>query len=284
MRGATQAILDDNAAATARLAAAIAKEEARIAAAREALRSTEEEDAHLAEIAASLATSMQDDLKDVLPLLAKAEQAVNGLDKADLYEIRSFAKPPSLVLLVMEAVCTLLGAKPDWESAKKVCVCVCACVCACVCVWCVCVVCEYARCLCVLSLLVHGSRWCAKSLLFVVFFVCAARGGNPCGLPAWCGGQVLSDATFVTRLLRFDRDNVPEPIIKRLQKYITNPDFKPDIVKSHSMAARSLCMWVRAMETYAQVRARARARAGRCSGVRTSCVPGPTTCARAIIY
>lgn len=80
--------MDENAAATARLAAAIEAEIARIAAAREALRGTESEDSHLAEVASALATSMQEDLKDVLPLLAKAEQAVNGLDKADLYEIR----------------------------------------------------------------------------------------------------------------------------------------------------------------------------------------------------
>ena len=31
-----------------------------------------------------------------------------------------YAKPPPLVMKVMEAVCVLLGTKTDWDSAKKV--------------------------------------------------------------------------------------------------------------------------------------------------------------------
>lgn len=35
-------------------------------------------------------------------------------------EIKNFKTPPALVQKVMEGVCILLGAKPDWDSAKKV--------------------------------------------------------------------------------------------------------------------------------------------------------------------
>jgi dynein heavy chain len=34
--------------------------------------------------------------------------------------MKGFPKPPPLVQLTMEAVCILLGEKPDWDTAKKV--------------------------------------------------------------------------------------------------------------------------------------------------------------------
>ncbi len=34
-------------------------------------------------------------------------------------EMKSFKAPPSLVGLVMNAVCLLFGEKEDWDSAKK---------------------------------------------------------------------------------------------------------------------------------------------------------------------
>ena len=41
-----------------------------------------------------------------------------GLSRRSLLELRSYAKPPGLVRRVLECVCLLLGARPDWESAK----------------------------------------------------------------------------------------------------------------------------------------------------------------------
>jgi len=62
----------------------------------------------------------QQDLDEALPALENAVKALNSLNKNDITEIKSFAKPPPLVQTVMEAVLTLLQQKPSWESAKKV--------------------------------------------------------------------------------------------------------------------------------------------------------------------
>lgn len=55
-----------------------------------------------------------------MPALQNALNALNALSKNDIVEIKNFKTPPTLVQRVMEAVCILLGAKPDWDSAKKV--------------------------------------------------------------------------------------------------------------------------------------------------------------------
>ena len=42
-------------------------------------------------------------------------------------------------------------------------------------------------------------------------------------------------------------------MLKKLKKYVENPKFKPEIVEKVSKAAKSLCMWVLAIELYARV-------------------------------
>jgi dynein heavy chain len=44
----------------------------------------------------------------VLPALEAAVKALDALNKADIIEMKTFTKPPALVQLTMEAVCTLL--------------------------------------------------------------------------------------------------------------------------------------------------------------------------------
>ena len=61
----------------------------------------------------------QKDLDRALPALEKAIKALNALEKKDITEMRSYATPPEAVQKVMEAVCLLLGVKPDWDQAKK---------------------------------------------------------------------------------------------------------------------------------------------------------------------
>jgi len=63
----------------------------------------------------------QKDLDAALPELNAALAALNSLNKNDITEIKSFSKPPPLVLTTMEAVCILFGQKPDWDTSKKVC-------------------------------------------------------------------------------------------------------------------------------------------------------------------
>ncbi|OHT12593.1 Dynein heavy chain family protein [Tritrichomonas foetus] len=68
-----------------------------------------------------LAAEAQDDLDRAMPLLNAAKAAVEDLKnrKADLAVVKTFVKPPQLVVEVMEAVCLLNGHKPDWASAKS---------------------------------------------------------------------------------------------------------------------------------------------------------------------
>ncbi|XP_073391166.1 uncharacterized protein [Physcomitrium patens] len=125
----------------------------------------------------------QRDLNAALPALNAALAALNSLNKNDITEIKSFSKPPLLVLTTMEAVCILFGQKPDWDTAKK----------------------------------------------------------------------VMSDTGFIKSLIEFDKDNISEVMQKKLSVYINNPNFLPEFVVKQSKAATSLCMWVRAMDVYANV-------------------------------
>ena len=67
-----------------------------------------------------LADNAQADLDKALPAFEAAIKSLKSLSKADLIEVKGYAKPPPLVMKVMECVCILLGSKPDWDSAKKV--------------------------------------------------------------------------------------------------------------------------------------------------------------------
>ncbi|VEL32900.1 unnamed protein product [Protopolystoma xenopodis] len=131
----------------------------------------------------AIADDAQRDLDEALPVLEASNRALDSLDKNDISELRVFTKPPQLVQTVMEAVCLMLGAKPDWASAK----------------------------------------------------------------------QLLSDGNFLKRLVDYPKDDISDGLLKKLKKYIDNPDFHPDIVEKTSKACKSMCMWVRALDLYAHV-------------------------------
>lgn len=66
--------------------------------------------------------------------------------------------------------------------------------------------------------------------------------------------QIMSDGpNFIRALVEFDKDNIPAAVLKKLRKYTADPNFTPAQVASHSQAAMSMCLWVRAIETYAEV-------------------------------
>jgi len=65
--------------------------------------------------------------------------------------------------------------------------------------------------------------------------------------------KLMSDMAFLENLQNFDKDNIAEKKIKGIQKYMKDEKFMPDNVGKVSKAAKSLCMWVRAMDTYARV-------------------------------
>ncbi|CCW70167.1 unnamed protein product [Phytomonas sp. Hart1] len=63
----------------------------------------------------------QTELNKALPILKSAEDALAELRPDDIREVRSFQKPAARVVLVLEAVLTLLGEKDvSWERSKLV--------------------------------------------------------------------------------------------------------------------------------------------------------------------
>ncbi|XP_070535810.1 dynein axonemal heavy chain 6-like isoform X2 [Ptychodera flava] len=72
--------------------------------------------------------------------------------------------------------------------------------------------------------------------------------------PDWASAKsLLGDPNFLKRLVEYDKDNIPESVLRKLKKYIDNPKFVPEIVEKTSKACKSMCMWVRAMDLYARV-------------------------------
>lgn len=65
--------------------------------------------------------------------------------------------------------------------------------------------------------------------------------------------RVLGDSGFMRSLVEFDKDHIPDAVIKKLRKYTDSPDFTPEAVAKQSKAAQSLCMWCRAMEVYDRI-------------------------------
>lgn len=63
--------------------------------------------------------SCQAELDQALPILEGAKDAVKKIDKNMINEMKALKQPPSLVQIVMGAVCVLFGEKEDWPSAQK---------------------------------------------------------------------------------------------------------------------------------------------------------------------
>ena len=58
---------------------------------------------------------------------------------------------------------------------------------------------------------------------------------------------------FIEMLINFDKDNIPEHVIAKMDPYIINPSFTPAEVKKASKACTAICMWARAMHKYYHV-------------------------------
>lgn len=72
----------------------------------------------LEQIAARNAT-VKAELDQVMPAVEDAKQAVKGIKKAQLVEVRSMQSPPAPVKLAMESVCLLLGENTtDWKAIR----------------------------------------------------------------------------------------------------------------------------------------------------------------------
>ncbi|XP_026578292.1 dynein heavy chain 2, axonemal [Pseudonaja textilis] len=72
--------------------------------------------------------------------------------------------------------------------------------------------------------------------------------------PTWTEAKKqLGEPNFIKQLVYFDKDNISDKVLKKISAYCSQPDFQPDIIGRVSVAAKSLCMWVRAMEMYGRI-------------------------------
>ncbi|GIY61832.1 dynein heavy chain 2, axonemal, partial [Caerostris darwini] len=130
-----------------------------------------------------IAIAAEEDLNAAMPALDEARKALEALNKRDIGEIKSYAKPPIIVEIVLEAVMILRNSEPSWAEAKR----------------------------------------------------------------------QLGSATFLKELYTYDRDNITDAALNKIGKYIKKPEFQPQTVGKVSVAAKSLCMWVRAMYAYGNI-------------------------------
>ncbi|KAK9890592.1 hypothetical protein WA026_011959 [Henosepilachna vigintioctopunctata] len=63
----------------------------------------------------------------------------------------------------------------------------------------------------------------------------------------------LGEMNFLQSLKDFDKNHISDRTQKKIAQYTTNEEFQPDKVGIVSFAAKSLCMWVIAIEKYAKV-------------------------------
>jgi len=71
----------------------------------------------------------------------------------------------------------------------------------------------------------------------------------------WDEGKKLMNNPneFIETLKTYDKDNIKESKLKKLKKYTENPKFTPDNIGKKSGAAKSICMWAKAIDNYSAV-------------------------------
>ena len=68
------------------------------------------------------------------------------------------------------------------------------------------------------------------------------------------GKKMLGDAKgLLDSMFNFDKDNIPEKIVKNIQPYIESEDFQPKKIEAVSKSCTAMCQWVRAMDKYHHV-------------------------------
>eukprot|EP01039_Chlorochromonas_danica_P005727 gene5727-6311_t len=66
--------------------------------------------------------------------------------------------------------------------------------------------------------------------------------------------KLLNRPDFMDLLQTYDKDNIPESRLKKLRKqYINAEEMQEEVIQKVSKAGSGLCMWVRAMDVYADV-------------------------------
>ena len=65
------------------------------------------------------------------------------------------------------------------------------------------------------------------------------------------GKKMLGNAKeILDKMFDYDKDNIPDKVIKQIQPVIDDANFQPSKIKSVSSACEAMCQWTRAMHTY----------------------------------
>jgi dynein heavy chain len=71
--------------------------------------------------------------------------------------------------------------------------------------------------------------------------------------PSWVvAKKELADSNFIKKVMDFDKENISQVILKKIEKYTRMDNFKPEHVTKISLAAGALCSWVRSLEDYSK--------------------------------
>lgn len=169
--------------------------------------------------AAAIKAECDADLAEAMPILKRAQAALDTLTTADIAIVRAMKQPPFGVKLIIESVCVLK----------------------------------------VSTLLLFASRLTSSTeRAYDLQEIKPERVQQPDGTVAedyWRTAlRMLSDAKFLDSLLNFDKDNIPESVMAKIRKdYLPNPYFDPEKMKKVSTACEGLCRWVYAMSEYDKV-------------------------------
>ena len=58
---------------------------------------------------------------------------------------------------------------------------------------------------------------------------------------------------FIDKLKNFDKNNVPDTVLRKLRLSINKPEFDPYNIGKVSMACKSLFLWARAIDNYSKI-------------------------------
>lgn len=114
-----QPVIEQGKKDTAALIVQVDREEAVAKEAQASCEVDEKEAMEAAATATAIKNDCQKELDEALPEYYNAIKALDSLDKKDIQEVKSFAKPPPLVETVLSAVCLLMNRKESWDEAKK---------------------------------------------------------------------------------------------------------------------------------------------------------------------
>ena len=68
------------------------------------------------------------------------------------------------------------------------------------------------------------------------------------------GKGLLKDSNkFLKSLFDYDKENIPEKVIKKITEYVENDQFTPEVIAKVSKACTAICQWVHAMYTFHNV-------------------------------